>query len=164
MIRKIEEVTDLVVGWLVVANVAVMLGLSVLAIIFRWFDISFSWVDPLVRHLVFALAFLGATLASGKSRHIAIEILPKFLESEGKHRSLFILNKITQVCIIVGTTWLFASGVQFYNVEKQFGNLTSLGLHSSVLVAIIPIGFALIFIRTILAFLNFKEDYEPHNN
>lgn len=164
MIRKLEKLTDQIVGNALVVVVALMLGLSVFAIILRWFEFPLSWIDPLVRHLVFITAFLGATLASGKARHISIEILPKFLENQKRFRGLFLLNKIIQICTVVGTMWLFASGYQFYFVEREFGQVTGLGLHSSTLVAIIPAGFALIFFRTILAVLDFKEDYEPHND
>ncbi len=164
MIRDIQKLTDQIVGYLLVVVVALMLSLSIFAIVLRWFDQSLGWIDPLVRHLVFVTAFLGATLASGKSRHIAIEILPKFLENQGKHRALFILNKFINLATIIGTIWLFASGYQFYHVEKEYGQMLSLGLHSSTMVAIIPVGFALIFFRTILAFLDFKEDYGPVND
>ena len=164
MIQKLEELTDRFVGALVVIVVALMLSLSVASIILRWFQISMPWIDPLVRHLVFITAFLGATLASGKSRHISIEILPKFLENQGKLRTLFVLNKFIHLCTIVGTTWLFASGYQFYFVEKEFGQMTVLGLHTSSLVAIIPVGFCLIFFRTLLSFLNFKEVHDSVNN
>lgn len=164
MIRKIEKITDTFIGQGLVVVVLTILSFSVFSIILRWFNLSFSWIDPLVRHLVFILAFLGAAMASGKSRHIAIEILPKFLENSGRKRALFILNKFIALCTIVGATWLFASGVQFYNVEKEFGRLSSLGLHTSVLVGIIPAGFALIFWRSLLAFLDFKEDHELNND
>lgn len=164
MLRKLEEITDKFIGAGLVIVVSTILCLSVASIILRWFYLSFNWIDPLVRHLVFVLAFFGAAMASGKSRHIAIEILPKFLENTGRMRALFVLNKLISFCTIVGSTWLFASGVQFYNVEKEFGRLSTLGLHTSVLVGIIPLGFALIFWRSLLAFLNFKEAHELNNN
>lgn len=164
MIRKVEKFTDDFISTGLVIVVVTILGFSVASIILRWFNLSFSWIDPLVRHLVFVLAFFGAAMASGKSRHIAIEILPKFLENSGYKKSLFVLNKFISLCTIVGATWLFASGVQFYNVEKEYGRLSSLGVHTSVLVGIIPAGFALIFWRSLLAFLDFREEEHELNN
>ena len=57
-----------------------MLIISTLSIFLRWFQVSFLWTDPLVRHLVFITAFLGGSLATGANNHIRIDLAGKLFE------------------------------------------------------------------------------------
>lgn len=156
MFHKIGSAIDNFVKTLLVINVFAMLLLSVISIVLRWVGVSFLWVEPLVRHMVFATAFLGATLATATGRHIAIEILAKSLEAAEKEKLLFVVQKITSFLTIFGLVWLAYSGYSFFNVEKEYGKVVFLGIHSSALVGIIPVGFALMLIRTVCDFLDFS--------
>lgn len=155
MFHKVGLAIDKLVKGLLIINVFSMLLLSVISICLRWIGVSFLWVEPLVRHMVFATAFLGATLATSTGRHIAIEILAKSLEAAQKEKILFVLNKFTSFVTIFGLVWLTYSGYQFFLVEKEYGRVAFLGLHSSFLVGIIPAGFLLMLARTICDFLDF---------
>jgi TRAP-type C4-dicarboxylate transport system permease small subunit len=156
MFKRLGQSIDKVVKTLLVINVFSMLLLSVISIVLRWVGVSFLWVEPLVRHMVFATAFLGATLATATGRHIAIEILAKSLEASRKEKVLFILNKFTSFVTIFALVWLAYSGYQFFKVEQEYGKPVFFGLHSSVLVGIIPVGFSLMLARTICDFLDFS--------
>jgi TRAP-type C4-dicarboxylate transport system permease small subunit len=157
MFKKLGETIDKGVKALLVVNVFAMLLFSVLSIVLRWFETSFLWIEPLVRHLVFITAFLGAVLATATGRHIAIEILAKYLETAKKEKFHFVLNKFISLLTLGALVWLTYSGYAFFIVEKEYGKLTGLGLHSSTLVAIIPVGFALIFLRTLCDFMDFSK-------
>ena len=83
MIKKIDTFVDRVAFYGIVISVFLMLGLTVLNISLRWFNTSFLWIDPVVRHLVFLSAFLGGTLATGQDNHIRIDLAAKVFESQG---------------------------------------------------------------------------------
>ncbi|OIQ19873.1 MAG: hypothetical protein BM556_05145 [Bacteriovorax sp. MedPE-SWde] len=156
MFQKIGSLIDKFVQTVLVINVFSMLLLTVISIFLRWIGISFLWVEPLVRHMVFATAFLGATLATATGRHIAIEILAKSMEATGKNNYQFLITKLTSFLTVLALVWLTYSGYSFFLVEKQYGKIAFLGLHSSFLVGIIPAGFFLMLVRGICDFLDFQ--------
>lgn len=160
MIKKISYYIDEVVKKLLVVIVFSMLLFSVSNVVLRWFGISYSWIEPLVRHLVFSTAFLGATLATANSKHIGIEILQKFLETKKKTNLLFILSKLSNFISFIILYFLANSGYEFFSVEKRYGAESFLGIHSSTLVLIIPIGFSLMMFRSALNFLDFSKESE----
>lgn len=160
MIKKISYYIDEVVKKLLVVIVFSMLLFSVSNVVLRWFGISYSWIEPMVRHLVFSTAFLGATLATANSKHIGIEILQKFLETKKKTNLLFILSKLSNFISFIILYFLANSGYEFFSVEKRYGAESFLGIHSSTLVLIIPIGFSLMMFRSALNFLDFSKESE----
>jgi TRAP-type C4-dicarboxylate transport system permease small subunit len=124
-----------------------ILGLAVVSICLRWAGHSPQWLEPLIRHLVFLSAFLGGSLATSKGAHIKIDLLTHLLENaKSKVFSWLHRNIITLFCFIT-TMVLTKSSYDFFSVEKEFGGEAFLGLHSSVLVLIIPVGMCLISVR-----------------
>lgn len=160
MIKRISFYTDEIVKKLLVLIVFSMLLFSVFNVVMRWFGISYSWIEPMVRHLVFSTAFLGATLATASSKHIGIEILQKYLETKNKENLLFLLSKISNFISFIILYFLANSGYEFFSVEKRYGADSFLGIHSSTLVLIIPIGFYLMMFRSALNFLDFSKKSE----
>jgi TRAP-type C4-dicarboxylate transport system permease small subunit len=142
-----------------VLSVFMMLIFSILTIILRWFEITFLWFDPLVRHLVFLSAFLGGVIATGRGSHIGIDIIGKYLESKKKY---FYLKQVRRIISFVsfGTVcWLIVASMEFFRVEQEYGKESFLGIHSSVLVAIIPFGFSLICYRFFYLFIkSFQQE------
>ena len=149
--KKFISLFDSIIKSSVVVVVFLMLSISVLSIVLRWFQVSLTWTEPLVRHLVFLSAFLGATLAASTSRHIAIEILEKFLEAKEEYKKIFILQKFIAVVTTICLIFLMLSGYEFFKVEREYGTEVFWGIHSSTLVFIIPLGFFLVFTRTFLS-------------
>jgi len=130
-----------------VVAIFLMLGFSIFGIVLRWFHMSFLWIDPLVRHLVFASAFLGGVIATGKKSHIAIDIVSKFLQGSDREGSRRNLERVIYLTCVFALVWLVYAAYGFLQVEIQYGKYGSLGVHSSVLVGIIPVGFSLIAYR-----------------
>src|SRR5262245_3985963 len=59
---------------------ALMIGFSGLQIVLRnLFHTGLLWIDPLTRALVFWLAFLGALAATGRVRHLHIDVVQRAL-------------------------------------------------------------------------------------
>lgn len=70
----------LVESTLLVGSLFAIMLLTILQIILRnFFDFSIGWVEPLNRHLVLVIAFLGAMVAGRKGEHIAFDVVQHYL-------------------------------------------------------------------------------------
>jgi len=125
----------------------IILVLAVSSILLRWLGRSPLWIEPLVRHLVFLSTFLGGSLATSKRVHIKIDILTHLLEKRSSplirwfHQNLILVFSFIVTLILMWASW------EFFQVEKEFGAESFLGIHSSLLVGVIPLGFGLISLR-----------------
>lgn len=153
MIKRLDSALDKISFYAIVISVALMLSLTVLSILLRWFNMSLLWIDPLVRHLVFLSAFLGGVLATGKDNHIRIDLISKVLENYKKENLVLWINRFNYTIAMVATYLLAKAGIDFAKVELEFGKEAFLGLHSGILTSIIPVGMGLIFLRFLLRLL-----------
>lgn len=142
-----------------------ILGLAVLAIVFRWMGQSPMWIDPLVRHLVFLSAFFGGSLATSKNVHIKVDLLTKLVEKSSSKIVHWLHKNIVALFCFVVCLALVKSGWDFYLVEKEFGAPAFLEIHSAYLVGIIPFGMALItlrFLNQLILGIFGGDPREPH--
>jgi TRAP-type C4-dicarboxylate transport system permease small subunit len=164
MIKKIDTIVEKFAFYGVVVSIILMLGFTVLNIVLRWFNTSILWIDPAVRHLVFLSAFLGGTLATGQDNHIRIDLASKIFETKGWHGLKRWIDRIVIFVTIVATIFLARAGYDFMKVELEFGKEAFLGVHSGLLVGIIPFGMGILTLRFILKLLlSFKENNEVQN-
>lgn len=160
--KKCDQLLETLSYRLIVLSLFAMLFLSIANIVLRWFGMTFMWIDPLVRHLVFISAFLGGSLATGSSKHIGIDLMTKVLEKPkyafyGKVHKLIV--SLFCFCILL---WLTAASYDFAQVEFEYGRAQFWGIHSGYLVSIIPMGFGLIglrfFFRFLISFNTFNKE------
>ncbi|MFZ4713483.1 MAG: TRAP transporter small permease [Bacteriovoracaceae bacterium] len=144
-----------------VLAIAMMLFFSLLTIVLRWFNTTYLWMDPLVRHLVFLSAFLGGVLATGAKNHIGIDVASKIFETRGWHKLNNNLRRLVDLGAVLVLVWLTKASVDFVKMELEFGGEVMLGIHSGVLVMIIPFGFGLIAYRF---FFNFLQTFQTKAN
>lgn len=158
-VQKLDLWVDKITGKVLVLCIFLMLTLSVLGIIFRWFQLSYAWMDPFVRHLVFMSTFLGGVLATGRGTHIGIDIFAKYLEANKNFTAQRMIQRIIALASFCTLIWLTKASYDFMLVELKYGKISSLGLHTGVLVGIIPVGFFFIGIRFFNIFLlSFKKE------
>jgi TRAP-type C4-dicarboxylate transport system permease small subunit len=144
---KIDSLLEKSCYYLLIVSIFVMLFISVLTIVLRWFGITYLWFDPLARHLVFLCAFLGGSLAVKKDNHIRIDLTAKILESKGLVKTERAFFYITNTVCSFGCLWLSKSAYDLFVSELEYGKEVFLGIHSSALIGIIPIGFIVISYR-----------------
>ena len=165
MNKSIIEKLDDSVQWFsekaIVLGVFLMIGLSFFSIVLRWSGQSMMWIDPLVRHLVLVCAFLGASIATRKGMHIKMDVFLKFIEklpaSAQKAIKIFV-NTFTFVVLI----FFIKSAYDFFLMEQEFGGEAFLGISSGTMVMIIPLGMALVALRTLLLILLQLTDKVEH--
>ena len=88
----LDKILEKISVLLLVTSIIFVFLLSLSGIVFRWFQFSFDWLDPLTRHLVFFCAFFAGVLTTGKCKHIAIDLLSKSLDHYPK--ALVVIQRI----------------------------------------------------------------------
>lgn len=158
--KLIDRAIERFSSYALVVSVLTMLVLAVVIIILRWFSITFHWIEPFIRHLVFLCAFLGGALATGRRTHIGIDIVGKFLEAKKNWQALLWVQRIVSFSCSIICFYLIKAGLDFVAIEAKYGKEVFLGLHSKVLVSIIPFGFFLIGYRFFYLFISsFSKDF-----
>ena len=144
-------------------SLATMLGLTLLSLVLRWFQVSFLWLDPLVRHVVFLSAFFGGVQAISRGQHIAMDLLSRYLHHHERWVIYHWHQKLIGLVSLGGVLWLLLASWPFVVSEWNDGGMGFLGIHSGVLVSIIPFGLALLALRFLLElFLPVKKVFHSH--
>ncbi len=158
LIKKIDLLIERLSSHGLVLVVLTMLALSCLSIVLRWFNTNFTWIDPLVRHLVFISAFFGGVLATGRGTHIGIDLLGKILESRKMFKAQLFIRRLIALTSTLTLLWLIKAGIDFTRVELEYGKAVFWSIKSGYLVMIIPLGLSLIALRFfIILLLSFEE-------
>jgi TRAP-type C4-dicarboxylate transport system permease small subunit len=131
-----------------------MLGLAVLQIFLRnVFHTGLIWIEPLARHLVLWIGFGGAVVATGRLRHIHMDVIGRLLpESQRLWLLRFTIAVAAIVCAALArAAWLYLVA------EAEFGSRGVLGIPTWELTAIIFIGFAAMSARFVSRALESRE-------
>ncbi len=106
---------DNTLGWFLAILLAVMVA-DVLWGVFTRYAIGYqsSWTDELARFLMIWVGMLGAAYASGKNMHIAIDLLPQYLNDKNNKRldifiSTTVILFVLGVFIIGGSRYVYIS-------------------------------------------------------
>ncbi len=146
-IQVFDGILERISRWGLILCLFLILGFAVLSIVLRWLGESPSWLDPLVRHIVFLSAFLGGSLATSKNVHIKVDLLTKVVEASSSKVLHWLHRNLVAFFCFVTTLILMKASFDFFLVEKEFGAPAILGIHSAYLVGIIPFGMGLISLR-----------------
>ncbi|MBI5631647.1 MAG: TRAP transporter small permease subunit [Elusimicrobia bacterium] len=135
---------------LLVFLLSAIVALSFLQVLMRQlFASGLLWADTLVRHLVLWVGFLGAALATAEGKHFAWETP----SSERKNR-FSIPTELIQLVTAAVTFLLFKASWDFLRDERASGatlfHLGSLDVPGWLLLSVIPLGFLLVFLHTVL--------------
>lgn len=138
--RVARAVEDGVLVVLVIALLAVGLTQLVLRNVFHT---GVLWFEPLSRYLVLWIAFAGANAAAGEDRHIRIDLVPRMVAG----RAGLFAGALTSLASAVICAILARAAMRFLGAERQFGAVAFLAVPTGVVLAAIPLGFALLSVR-----------------
>jgi TRAP-type transport system small permease protein len=127
-------------------SLLLLLILALLQVILRnLFEVGFSEIDVVARHLVLFITFMGAALACEGGRHIKIDCVNSFLSPSVKEKLTLPLLLISSfICAI-----FFWYALQFWLDERLYAPANEqLALYMAL---IIPVGF---FTLSLHLFLN----------
>jgi TRAP-type C4-dicarboxylate transport system permease small subunit len=135
--------------WLLAVLVLVLVGLAGGQIVLRvFFSTGLAWADPFARTLVLWTGMLGALAAVRDERHIALDLLQRFLPPRGR-RAVRVLTFGFAAVLCAAMAW-YSSGL--VAIDYAEGLQTSNGsviaaLRACFAETILPLGFALMALR-----------------
>ena len=124
--------------------VLILTGMILLAaaqiVLRNFFDVGFIWGDELLRMLVLWLAVAGAVAASRSDKHIAIELLNRYLPERGALAAKVVVHLFTAAVAGV-MAW---HSLAFVRTSWEFGDVLLGSVPAWIPQAVLPLGFALI--------------------
>jgi TRAP-type C4-dicarboxylate transport system permease small subunit len=142
--ERMDEAIGRVEQALLVTCLGFMIVIAFLQIVLRnLFFTGLNWGDLLVRNLVLWVGFIGATLATKEEKHIAIDLVSRWLSSLGKN----VVALITHVFAFFVCCGLAYAALKFIKNEVQMGEKTFLDIPVWVPEVILPVTFILMTLR-----------------
>ncbi|HEY8011158.1 MAG TPA: TRAP transporter small permease [Rudaea sp.] len=138
--------------WLLAFLVLILVILAGAQIFLRnIFGGGISWADPFLRTLVVWTAMLGALAAVRDDKHIAVDVLQRFLPA-GAQRIARIVTLLFTAAICAAMAWYSIGLVSIDFAESSSAAAAGAikAIPSWVLESILPIGFALMALRFVL--------------
>ncbi len=114
------------------------------------------WADPLMRHIVLWLGATGAAMASARMRHISVDVLTRILPPSLRRARRVAVYSVTAVVAFV----LAVAAMRLVAIEREFGEVAFLGVRTWVVQLVLPLAFALVTYRTLLALFLGREPHE----
>lgn len=140
-LRRIED-------WLIAILVLILVGLAGTQIILRdFFHTGISWADPVMRDLVLWTGMLGALAAVRDEKHIALDVLQRFL-SPAMQRIARVLTFGFAALLCAAVAWhcLVMFRIDFGGSGTGAGSAIPAWLPETIL----PFAFALMALRFVL--------------
>lgn len=142
-----RDKVDLLLEWLLALFLGVM-TLDVLWGVFTRYALGNqgSWTDELARFLMIWVGILGAAYASGKNLHIAIDLLPQYLNEKNNKRLEILIAAI--VVLFVFAVFIIG-GIRYTYISFALGQSSpALNIPMGVVYAIFPFaGLCIIYYR-----------------
>ena len=120
------------------------IALAALQIVLRnVFSYSLFWADEAIRMAILWLAMIGAMVASGEGRHIAISIVPRYCPVPW-HRPASIVSMGFAAIVSGLLAW---QSLRFVADSWRYGDSVLGGLPAWAFQSIMPVGFTVICFR-----------------
>ena len=130
--------------WLLAILVLILVALAGAQIILRnFFDTGLSWADPLLRALVLWTGMLGALAAVRDDKHIALDVLQRFLSPDMQRIPRVLTLGFTAV-ICAAMAWF---SVDLVKIDLSSGSNAFANVPSWLIESILPAGFGLMALR-----------------
>jgi TRAP-type C4-dicarboxylate transport system permease small subunit len=138
---SLERVIVRVETAILVAFLSAMILVSFAQVVLRnAFGAGFLWGDPVVRHLVLWVGFVGAAIASAHDRHISIDALGKYLPPGIRNATRVVTCLFAAVVCVI----LAEAAMTLLVGEREAGGTIFLGIPSWVGLIVIPPGYILV--------------------
>lgn len=141
------ELLGKIENWLLAILVLILVALAGAQIILRnLFDTGLSWADPLLRALVLWTGMLGALAAVRDDKHIALDVLQRFLAPRAQRVArVLTLGFAAAMCALMAWYSVDLVKIDLASGGKAFANVPSWLIES-----ILPAGFGLMALRFLL--------------
>lgn len=137
-------------GALIIILLAMMFVAFAQIVLRNLLHTALPWGDGLTRALVLWAGFIGASLAVSHGRYLSIDVLSRHLGSRWQRRTRLLVYAYAATVSLL----LSLGGVMFVRCELEAATMTSLGLRSGAVAAIIPLTFVVLAFRFALKLVN----------
>ena len=110
------------------------------------FNDALLWIDPLLRVMVLWVGLLGALVASRQGKHIAIDILNRYVPDHWQ-RVVLTANSLFTATVCAVIAW---HGARFVHMEFSDQSVAFAGVPTWTLEIVIPFTFGVIALRYLL--------------
>ena len=114
------------------------------------------WADPFMRHAVLYLGAVGAMIAAARMNHITVDVVSRLLPAALKPARRWFVYGTTSIVAYL----LAIAAVRLVIDERSYHEVAFLGIQTWVLELILPVAFAVITYRTLLAIFLAREPAE----
>ncbi|MFN0157198.1 MAG: TRAP transporter small permease [Bacteroidota bacterium] len=141
ILRTLNKVLYRIESGLLVLFLGGMLILAFGQVVLRnLFDTGIIWADPIIRHAVLWLGFIGAALATPVDGHISVDAISRFLSPRIKSTT----QTITSLFAVIVCYFLADAAWTFIVDEKASGSVVFLDIPTWIVLTVIPTGYALV--------------------
>jgi len=147
-ILKVDRFIANIEGAVLITGLIIMVLAGTAQVVLRnFFNSGVEWADMFARSLVLWVGFIGASLATRRSKHINIEVISKFITNPkfSKIRATYV-----NVISFVITSMLAWGAIEFIIIESKNGMTAFLNIPTWIIFIIVPISLVLISIRFFL--------------
>jgi len=136
-------------NWLLAVLVLILVALSGAQIVLRiFFETGLSWADPFSRGLVLWTGMLGALAAVRDDKHIALDVLQRFLSPPAQRIARVVtLGFAALLCAAMAWYSLGLVGIDYAEGLQTSGGRFTAALRACFAESILPVGFALMALR-----------------
>jgi len=147
-LRYLQRVED----WLLAALVLLLVGLAGTQIVLRvFFDTGLTWADPFARTLVLWTGMLGALAAARDDKHIALDVLQRFLQPRAQRIARFsTLIFAAMLCAAMAWHSVDLVAIDYAEGLQASGGSVRAALRACLAESILPCAFALMSLRFVL--------------
>lgn len=145
LLRRAED-------WLLALLVLILVVLAGGQIVLRvFFSTGLSWADPFARTLVLWTGMLGALAAVRDEKHIALDLLQKFLRPRAQ-RVVRVATFCFAALICAAMAWhsLGLVSIDYAEGLQTSGGSSLAALRACLAETILPVGFALMALRFVM--------------
>ncbi len=148
---RLARMTATIEDGLLVMLLSAMIVLAGSQIVLRnLFDAGLFWADPLLRVAVLWVGLLGAMAATRDGNHITVDILSRVLSERARSAGRVITDLFTSaVCGL-----LAYHGARMVRMDYEAGFVAFAAVPAWACELIIPIGFGVIAVRSLLSSLD----------
>ena len=149
VLEKAETLGRLLENIMLSALLTGMIGLGASQILLRWTGAgSFVWGDEAIRMMVLWIAMVAGIASAREDRHIAIDVLSRFLSPRGKSIAAMLVDLFTAI-VCLALAWY---GWRMVEYAIEGADVLLGGLPAWIFQGIIPVAFFLMAYRYLIWF------------
>ncbi len=162
LLRKLGSVFDRLIDWLAYSTGAIfifiMIAVTVDVSSRKLFGLPIQWVDEVTGYLLLYATFLGAAWLLKKEGHVSVDVVVERLSPKTRAGLNMIISLLVgALCLIMA----YSGVVTTLDVYRRgVFTVTILEAPLALLVAVIPLGYFLLFVQFLRRAYGYKEVYQ----